>query len=39
MPQFHDDETRPWDYWRKYAEIWLAHERFVVISGLEGTRT
>lgn len=38
LPQICDGPERPWEHWRRYAELYLP-DRFVVISGKVGTTT
>jgi hypothetical protein len=33
------DKDKPWSYWKPYAELYLRDNRFIVISGKEGTVT
>jgi len=39
LPQFCDGEDRPWAYWQPHVTNWLADDRFLVISGKQGTIT
>jgi hypothetical protein len=39
LPQLDDGPDRPWSFFKRYAELYLPDERFVVVSGKVGTKT